>query len=97
MTGHLPKDVCRDSTSAAPECGVAFDDVVSIAEAAAMLFVSRQHVMKLIDGGLLPLRHRVGKNRRICKADVLAYHERKLAEVKAWLSSQTEDADPPGQ
>jgi hypothetical protein len=28
---------------------------------------------------------------------VLAYKERKRAEAKAWLDSQTEDTDPSGQ
>ena len=87
----------RDVTLASPESGAATDEIVSTSEAAAILFVSRVHVLKLIDDGLLPLHHRVGKHQFVRKADVLAYKAQKLAEAKAWLDSQTEGTDPSGQ
>jgi excisionase family DNA binding protein len=89
--------VSRDVTSASLESGAEPDENVSTTEAASMLFVSRLQVVKLIDEGLLPLHHQVGKHRFVRKADVLAYKERKRAEAKAWLDSQTEDTDPSGQ
>ena len=87
----------RDDDSGSLESAAAPDEIVSTLEAAAILFVSRPHVVKLIDEGLLSLHHRVGRRRFVRKADVLAYKERKRADAKAWLDSQTEDTDPPGQ
>jgi hypothetical protein len=40
---------------------------------------------------------RSAKNRFVRKADVLAYKAKKVAEAKAWLDTQTEDRDPPGE
>jgi excisionase family DNA binding protein len=97
MTDPKSEKSHRDATSASPESGATLKEVVSVAEAAAMLFVSRPHVVKLIDGGLLPLHHRIGKHLFVRKADVQAYNERKRAEAQAWLDSQTEDKRPPGR
>ena len=72
------------------------EEFISTAEAARLLFVSRPHVVKLIDEGTLPLHHRTGQNRFVLKADALAYKERKLTEAKTWVASQTEDTEPPG-
>lgn len=96
MTDPKLGDYHGDVTSPLPKSAAASDEIVSTTEAAAMLFVPRLHVMKLIDEGLLPLHHRVGKQRFVRKADVLVYKERKRAEAKAWLDGQTEDTDPSG-
>jgi excisionase family DNA binding protein len=94
MTKQTPKDSQRDEASSSLHSTAPSDEVVSTAEAAAILFVSRQHVVKLIDEGVLPLHHRVGKVRFIRTTDVLAYKEKKLGEAKLWLASQTEDKRP---
>lgn len=96
MTKQVPEDTHQDATSASPESGAALEEVVSTAEAAAILFVSRQHIVKLIDAGMLPLHHVSGGQRFVRKADALAYKEKKLVEAEAWLASQSEDKAPPG-
>ncbi|MFT4503154.1 helix-turn-helix domain-containing protein [Caballeronia sp. 15711] len=70
---------------------------MSTKDAAVMLFVSPLHITKLIDEGLLPLHHHVGKFLFVRKADVLAYKERKRLEARVWLANQTEDKEPPGR
>lgn len=72
------------------------DEVMSTSEAAKLLFVSRPHVVKLIEEGKLPLHHITGRNRFLRKADVLEYKAKKMAEATAFFESQTEDLDPPG-
>jgi excisionase family DNA binding protein len=67
------------------------DEIISTAEAAKLLFVSRPHVVKLIEENKLPLRHITGQSRFLLKADVLAYKAKKQAEARAWLDTQTED------
>ncbi len=71
------------------------DKVTSTYEAARLLFVSRPHVVKLIEEGKLPLHHITGQNWFLRKADVLAYKAGKKAEAKAFFKTQTEDM-PPG-
>ncbi len=51
------------------------DAVISTSTAARLLGVSRPHVAKLVDTGLLPAS-KPGAHRRLRIADVLAYHER---------------------
>jgi len=73
------------------------DDVpISTAEAAKLLFVSRPHVVKLIEEGTLPLHHVTGRNRFVLTSAVLAYKAKKEAEGKAYFATQTEDSEPLG-
>ncbi|WP_167760227.1 excisionase family DNA-binding protein [Paraburkholderia pallida] len=72
------------------------DVFISIAAAAELLFVSRQHVAKLIEEGTLPLHHVTGQNRLLRKADVLEYKAKIETEAKAFFETQTEDKNPPG-
>jgi excisionase family DNA binding protein len=77
-------------------CAGPNDEVISTSEAARLLFVSRPHVVKLIEEGKLPLHHITGQNRFLLKGDVLSYKAAKQAEAKAFFETQTEDNDPPG-
>ena len=72
------------------------DEVISTSEAAKLLFVSRPHVVKLVEEGKLPLHHITGQNRFLLKADVLRYKEKKQSEARMLFETQNEDMDPPG-
>ncbi|MEZ2306388.1 MULTISPECIES: helix-turn-helix domain-containing protein [Paraburkholderia] len=67
------------------------DDLISIAQAAELLFVSRPHVRELIARRDLLAVQCVDGELRIRRVDVLTYKERQLADAKAWLSIQTEE------
>ena len=76
--------------------GIANDEIVSTSEAASLLFVSRPHVVKLIEEGKLPLHHVTGQNRFLRKADVLEYKAKKQTEARAFFERQKEGMDPRG-
>ncbi|MDR5751354.1 MULTISPECIES: helix-turn-helix domain-containing protein [unclassified Caballeronia] len=90
-------DIPQNVRSPSHEGAAATDEVMSTKEAAVILCVSRQHVVKLINDRLLPLHHRVGKARFVRTVDVLAYKEKKLVEATVWLANQAEDKGLPGQ
>jgi len=48
-------------------------DVLTTEEAAQLLGVSRPHVVKLIDSGVLELHQRVGNQRRVLRSVVMRY------------------------
>ncbi|MGY6255513.1 helix-turn-helix domain-containing protein [Paraburkholderia caledonica] len=62
-------------------------DFMSIADAAKLLFVSRRHLVKLLDDGKLELLRGVGNNRFVTKSSVLAYQEHLRAAVDAYQAS----------
>ncbi len=61
---------------------------LSTFEAAAILNVSRPHVIKLIDKGELP-HHMAGTHRRILLKDVLAYKAKMKGDTREALSEMT--------
>ncbi|MGP8476429.1 excisionase family DNA-binding protein [Burkholderia sp. PR2] len=71
-------------------------EFISTFEAAQLLFVSHQHVVKLVESGTLPLHHITGEHRFLRKADVLAYKAKKQREARAFFDAQAEDQEPPG-
>lgn len=70
---------------------LASDKELTPNQAAQLLRVSRPHLVKIMDRGLLAYRL-VGSNRRIAKADLLDYierHERANAHVNQLLGTRT--------
>jgi excisionase family DNA binding protein len=64
-------------------------------EAANLLNVSRPHLIKQIEAGLLP-HHMVGTHRRLRLADVLAYRDRLDAQSSEALDAMAADAEELG-
>ncbi|RLE22809.1 MAG: DNA-binding protein [Actinobacteria bacterium] len=69
--------------------------VLSTAEAAELLNVSRPHVVKLVDDGSIP-HHKAGSHRRIALADVLAFKVHRDEESRAALAEIQQLADETG-
>ncbi|SAK72552.1 hypothetical protein AWB75_03901 [Caballeronia catudaia] len=67
------------------------DDFMSTAEAAKLLFVSRPHVVKLLEQGKLKLHHTTRNNRFLTTASVLAYQAHLDAAAKAYQASTTDE------
>jgi excisionase family DNA binding protein len=64
-------------------------------EAADILKVSRPFLIKLLEAGEMPF-HKIGKHRRICFKDVIAYKERIDAERSAVLDELVAQAQELG-
>ncbi|WP_183081478.1 excisionase family DNA-binding protein [Paraburkholderia fungorum] len=64
---------------------------MSTADAAKLLFVSRPHVVKLLEQGKLKLHHTTRNNRFLTKASVLAYQAYLDAAAKAYQASAVEN------
>jgi excisionase family DNA binding protein len=69
--------------------------VLSTAEAAELLNVSRPHVVKLVDAGSLP-HHKAGSHRRIALADVLAFKANRDSASRSALAEIQQLADETG-
>ena len=69
---------------------------MNIAEAAKYLFVSRPHVRKLVERGVLAGTPIENGDYVIDDASVEKYAADKKRAAREWLDAQTEDKDPPG-
>lgn len=67
------------------------DDFMSTADAAKLLFVSRSHVLKLLEQGKLKLHHKTGNNRFVMRASVLDYQADQRAAAKAYRTSTADE------
>ncbi len=67
------------------------EEQLSTQRAAGMIGASRPHLIKLLETGKLPY-FKVGKHRRVLRADVEAYMTRRDAERKAALDSIAKEA-----
>ncbi|WP_395156980.1 helix-turn-helix domain-containing protein [Ilumatobacter sp.] len=69
--------------------------VLTTAEAAELLNVSRPHVVKLVDGGTIP-HHMAGSHRRLALADLLAYKTQRDDASRVALAEIQQLADDTG-
>jgi excisionase family DNA binding protein len=69
--------------------------VLTTAQAAELLNVSRPHVVKLIDEGQIP-HHMAGSHRRVALADLLRYKERRDQARDEALAKMHQIADEAG-
>jgi len=67
------------------------DDFLSISEAAALLFVARPHISKLLEQGKLELHHEKGNDRFVTKVSVLKYWATREAAVEAYNASTSDE------
>lgn len=74
---------------------LARDKELTSQEAAALLGVSRQYLIRLLDRGDLPFT-RTGNHRRIRSADVLDYTARRDVSRRAALAELTQEAQHAG-
>jgi hypothetical protein len=61
------------------------DEFLSIADAAKLLFVSRPHVLKLLEQGELELHHKAEDALFVTLASVLRYQSERAAAVRTYL------------
>ena len=69
--------------------------VLTTAEAAELLNVSRPHVVKLVDGGTIP-HHMAGSHRRLALADLLTYKTQRDTASRVALAEIQQLADDTG-
>ncbi|WP_220274682.1 excisionase family DNA-binding protein [Trinickia dinghuensis] len=66
-------------------------DSLSVSEAATLLFVSRPHILKLLQQGKLTLHHETGSDRFITKASVMEQLATRNAAVETYNSSTSDE------
>ncbi|CAL8477108.1 helix-turn-helix transcriptional regulator [Caballeronia sp. S22] len=67
------------------------DEFISTADAAKLLFVSRPHVVKLVEQGKLKLHHKMGSNLFLTKSSVLRYQADQQAAARTYQTSASEE------
>ena len=73
------------AASAKPESMADTDPVISTQQAADLVGVSRPYLVARIEAGDIPLHQQVGKQRRVLKSAVLAWHRREQARRRRAL------------
>lgn len=63
------------------------DAFMSTADAAKLLFVSRPHIVKLVEQGKLELHHVTGQTRFVKTESVLAYQKARQTATAAYQST----------
>lgn len=71
-------------------------DALTISEAANLLFVSRAHVMTLVEKGVLTRINVVTEEFSVSKDDVMSYKSALDDAAERYFATQREDLDPPG-
>ena len=79
--------------SAKPEQRADTDPVISTQQAADLVGVSRPYLVARIDAGDIPLHQQVGKQRRVLKSAVLAWHRREQTRRRRALGQLGADLD----
>ena len=67
------------------------DEFMSTTEVSKLLFISRPHVLKLIDQGKLKIHHKTGRTLYVMMASVLAYRVAQQKAVAAYQASSGGD------
>lgn len=97
---RVPADVRREITGGADAIleevlnqhpSADSDEFLTTAGAAKLLFVSRPHLVKLIDQGKFKLHHKAGNNRFVTKASVLACQVAQQATIAAYNASTADE------
>ena len=65
------------------------DDAITTQEAADLLNVSRPHLVKLLETRKIPQLPKVGRHRRVARADVLKYKRTRDAQRESALKELT--------
>ena len=81
------------AASAKPESMADTDPVISTQQAADLVGVSRPYLVARIEAGDIPLHQQVGKQRRVLKSAVLAWHRREQARRRRALGQLGADID----
>lgn len=71
------------------------EEVLSTREAAGLLNISRQYLVRLVDAGELPA-HKVGSHRRLHVADIVAFKAKRDAQRASALDRLTELSEDVG-
>ena len=88
---RLLKDIVRNMQLGRAIVLVPENQQLTTQRAADLLGVSRPHLIKLVEAGVLPY-HKAGSHRRIYLKDLLAYQKRRDKERKAALDRIAKEA-----
>ncbi|WP_322104852.1 hypothetical protein [Paraburkholderia sp. J41] len=71
--------------------GASLGEALSVADAAKLLFVSRPHVLKLLEKGKLELRHETASEQLVTRASVQRYQAEREAAARAYQDSASNE------